>query len=96
MVQRISWASRLFGKAQGDRGPLRYNVYDLLKAAPTPDGIVHRLLVLFDATMTPAHRSLLVEAAAKASNGALTQENANFTAAAVCRLMFGSPEFQMC
>jgi hypothetical protein len=95
MVSRIAWADKLFGKQASDPGPLRYTAFYLLRGAPTPEGAVHSLLSLFDASLSAPHRDLLVRAAKEASGGTITEGNANVTAHAVSQLLFASPEFQM-
>lgn len=94
MVERISWGERLFGQGKTGRIPLRYPAFDLLQNQPTADGIVHQLASIFDVTLQPQRRALLVAAASKAMDGALTPQNANVVAGTVAHLMFASPEFQ--
>jgi uncharacterized protein (DUF1800 family) len=96
MVERIQWADRLFGTAAPARGRLNVRVpaYSLFAADPTPEGAVKKLVSIFDAPMPASKVPNLVAAAQKASGGTITQQNANATAAAVTRLIFGSPEFQ--
>jgi uncharacterized protein (DUF1800 family) len=103
MVERIRWADLIFGVAgeqqrtQGVRGraQVRYQAFPLLRTDPTPEGVVRKLVSVFDAKLPESRTRSLVEAARKASEGRLTPQNANVTAAAVTRLIFGSPEFQM-
>ncbi len=108
MVERMKWADRLFGDAQGPgagaakgapkggAASIRYPVFPLVAADPTPHGVVARLVSVFDAHLPGSKVDQLVKAASDASGGAVTQANAGGVAAAVCRLMFGSPEFQFC
>ncbi len=94
MLERVSWGDRLFGQAKS--GPqFPYPAAGLFTADPTPDGVVHRLVSLFDAPMKPEHRAILVEAAKRAAGASVTPETAAPTAAAVARLIFASPEFQL-
>lgn len=107
MVERIQWADRLFGVSgagQGDRRPggggrqrsqVRFPAWSILQQDPSPQGAVDKLVSVFDAPKSEDMRSKLVEAAEKASQGRINQRNANEVAASVCRLIFGSPEFQM-
>ncbi len=97
MTERIAWGERLFGQGQAKgRAPLRYPAFGLLVDATTPDAIVHKLASVFDVRLAPARRALLVSAAAKVSEGAVTAANAGKVAATVSHLMFASPEFQFC
>ncbi|MFQ3588034.1 MAG: DUF1800 domain-containing protein [Fimbriimonadaceae bacterium] len=98
MVERIGFADRLFGAiAPGSRRvQMRFPVFPLFAANPTPEGAARRLVSVFDAPMPESKMAGLFEAAAKAaSGGRVTPQNANAVAAAVSRLIFGSPEFQM-
>lgn len=96
MVERIRWSDRLFGRNAG-RGNLglNYPIFNLLTDR-TPDGLVDKLLSVFDAKLPEAKVKTLKVEAAKISGGAITRVNANETAQAVCRMIFGSPEFQLC
>lgn len=93
MVARIGWADKLFGLSVGP-GLNEFSPYQLFQKDPSPHGIAAKLVSIFDAPIAPAKIPELVSAAASASNGTLTQENANKTADAVARLIFASPEFQ--
>lgn len=104
MVERIQWADRLFGVSgqtagrpapRSQRAQIRYPAWNVLQADPTPDGAARIMVSLFDGALSDAKRPQLVQAAEKASGGRITPQNANATAAAVTRLIFGSPEFQM-
>ena len=102
MIERIKFADRIYGQApaglKGQKGGanvnLRYTAYAVLHDTPTPDSAVRRLLSLYDAPVKADKLPALVAAANKASGGQITQANANVTAAAVTRLIFGTPEFQ--
>ncbi len=97
MVERIGWADRLFGQAQAGtrRAQLQgINVFALFEKNPTPEAVARQLASIFDAPLPEAKMKSLVEAAKKASGGRVTPANANEVAAKVCRLIFGSPEFQ--
>ena len=97
MTERIEWGNRLFGlgKASG-RANLRYPAYGLLADATTPEAAVQKLCSVFDVRLRPERRALLLQAAQKASGGAVTPANAAATAAAVSHLLFSTPEFQFC
>ena len=108
MVERIEWADRIFGVAgqagaapgkgqgfRGQRAQIRLPAYGLFTADPSPQGVVDKLVSVFDAPIGAGKRSQLLAAAQKASGGQITAQNANQVAAAVTRLIFGSPEFQM-
>ncbi|MFN8221202.1 MAG: DUF1800 domain-containing protein [Fimbriimonadales bacterium] len=96
MVERIQWGDRLFGQTSPEarRQVLRYPFFNLFRANPSPAGVVDTLLSVFDAPLPAARRAPLVAAAEKVCGNAVTERNANATAAAVSRLIFGSPEFQ--
>lgn len=96
MVERIQWADRLFGLSAPARGRinLRVPAFGLFADNPTPEAAAKKLVSIFDAPIPPSKMPNLVAAAQKASGGTITQQNANATAAAVSRLIFGSPEFQ--
>lgn len=91
MVERMKFADKLFG-GRGAGG------IQLLQFATTADGMVDKLIEVFDAPMPPAKVKNLRDAALKASGGSgtLTARNVGPVCIAVCRLMFGSPEFQFC
>lgn len=100
MIERIKWGERIFGASPAN-GPknrtvvLRYDASTLFEKDPTPVGVVRKLISIFDAPIPPTKQSILVNAAKNASGGRVTAENANDTAGAVARLIFGCPEFQM-
>lgn len=93
MVARIGWADRLFGFATGP-GLQEFNAFGLFQKDPTPMGISKKLVSIFDAPIGQNKIGELVSAAAKATNGNLTEDNANKAANSVARLIFASPEFQ--
>lgn len=94
MMERINWGNRLFGQAKGG-GQLRFQAFPIFAADPTPQGVAKKLVSVFDAPMPSYKVPKLVEAAQKASGGRVTPQNANATGAAVARLIFASPEFQL-
>ncbi len=92
MVERIEWGQILFGN--GGRYNLRYPVAGLLRDDMTPQGVVNKLVSVFDAPLPASKIQKLVENARKVSGGTVTQQNAAETAALVAKLIFASPEFQ--
>ena len=98
MVERIKWGEALFGQTANAPGQrqfrILFNAFPLFAKDPTPAFAVDTLLSVFDAPLAASKRPQLVAAAQKASGGAVTSTNANVTAAAISRLIFGSPEFQ--
>lgn len=97
MVQRIAWADSMFGTGNVTGvGRLDYNAYGLFAADPTPNGLAHKLASIFDAPLPEDKIAKLEAAAYKAVGSTVTEQNANKAAAAACRLMFASPEFQFC
>lgn len=91
MVERISWADKVFGRA---RFGTRFTSYRIFEQDPTAKGVAEKLVSIFDAPLSTAKTPELVKAADKAMAGRLTVQNANTTAAAAARLIFASPEFQ--
>ncbi len=97
MTERIEWGNRLFGQGRAaGRASLRYSAYGLLADAATPEAVVQKLCSVFDVRLRPERRALLLQAAQKASGGAVTPANAASAAAAVSHLLFSTPEFQFC
>ncbi len=105
MVERIKWASVLFGSGaqvarpnadQGRPGLTRsiFPAFQLLAQNPTPQKSVETLLSVFDANLSKAKVDDLVEEAARVSKGSVTAQNANAVAEAVTKLVFATPEFQ--
>ncbi|MBX3117486.1 MAG: DUF1800 domain-containing protein [Fimbriimonadaceae bacterium] len=109
MVERIKWADMLFGTAvagarpggnaaaaplaQGGN-PGGYMAMTLFRGDPSPKGVVDKLTSIFDVQLPDATVQTLVASAQAESSGRLTLANSAQTAAGVCKLMFGSPEFQ--
>ncbi|HVT13967.1 MAG TPA: DUF1800 domain-containing protein [Fimbriimonadaceae bacterium] len=91
MVERISWANKVFGRA---RFGSRFTSYRIFEQDPSPKGIAAKLVSIFDAPIPSAKMKSLEEAAEKAMGGKLTPQNANGVAAAVSRLIFAAPEYQ--
>lgn len=91
MVERIAWADKVFGRA---RFGARFTSYRIFEQDPSPKGIAEKLVSIFDAPIGSAKIPNLTQCAEKAMSGKLTPQNANVVAAAVCRLIFASPEYQ--
>ena len=96
MVERMGWSEQLFGKGKTGRFRFQVPAYAVLGNDPTPEGVVKTLLNAFDVQLKPEKMNYLIQAARKASGGQVDATNAAVTASAVCRLMFASPEFQLC
>lgn len=98
MVERIKWADRLFGAAEGTGAARRLNVVfnaeELFAEDPTPMGVAKKLVSVFDAPIPSSKLPLIADAAQRVCGASVTRENANAAAAAAARLIFGSPEFQ--
>ncbi|MCO5298149.1 MAG: DUF1800 domain-containing protein [Fimbriimonadaceae bacterium] len=98
MVERIKWSDTLFGTVTPSPGSrrlaIRFPAFGLFAKDPTPAGVVDTLLSLYDAPLAASKKPELVKAAEMASDGRVTQANANATGGAVSRLIFGAPEFQ--
>ncbi len=108
MLERVKWAERVFfgsvapggapaaiAGGAGNRAPqVGYQPIGLFEADPTPAGIVRVLLSVFDAKVADSKLKVMEEAAEKALKGRLTPVSAGDAARAVCKLLFGSPEFQ--
>jgi len=91
MVERISWADKVFGRA---RFGTRFTSYRIFEQDPSPKGIADKLVSIFDAPLAAAKLPELAKAAETAIEGGLTEQNANAVADSVSRLIFASPEFQ--
>jgi uncharacterized protein (DUF1800 family) len=89
MVERIKWADTLFGRG-------RYPVVDLLGDGATGKQAASALCSIFDVRYKPDKIDQLARAADTVCKGSINARNANASAVAVCRLIFGSPEFQFC
>jgi uncharacterized protein (DUF1800 family) len=94
MMERINWGNKLFGQAKTG-AQLRFQAYPIFANDPTPQGVAKKLTSVFDAPIATYKMPRLTEAAQLASKGRITPQNANATAAAVTRLIFAAPEFQL-
>lgn len=94
MMERINWGNKLFGQAKAG-AQLRFQSFPIFSNEPTPQAVAKKLVSVFDAPIPSYKMPKLVEAAQKASGGKITAQNSNATAAAVSRLIFAAPEFQL-
>lgn len=100
MTQRMKIGDLLNGIGSNDHGGAGVIAARVIaQGAPaTPEAMVDAILKVFDAQVPPEKKSVLVEACAKAGGPATLAkpDTAAPTLAAVCRLLFASPEFQFC
>lgn len=108
MVERMKWADKLFasafvaGATGGGGGPqarnpvVGFQAFDVLGGATSAEGAVDILLSLFDVRISDAKKKGLLEAATPHFGNRLNQRSANDLAKSVCKLIFSSPEFQVC
>ena len=106
MIERVKWSDKLFIGGVNGRANYGANAvgtgggpYVGVDATPLIAGVspavaVDRLVSIFDAEIKPENRKVLVEAAQKSSGGTINRQNANVVARSICRLMFGTAEFQ--
>ncbi len=93
MVERMKWSDRLFG-AGGTKTPsIRYQLTTIMSPDETAVSLARKLASIFDSNMPEAKLIQLESAAIKAADGNFSKNTAK-TAGAVCRLLFGAPEFQ--
>ena len=91
MVERIKWAQRLTNLQAS-----RENLWPLLEADPTPEGIATKLFEVWDAEHDQEALPLCSQAVRKLTGGKpATQRNCQQASYQVARLLFGSPAFQM-
>lgn len=95
MVERMRWADCIYGVSRSGRAQVFYSAWPLLKDDPTPQGVVSKLVAIYDAIVPEASRSMLINEATRVSRGTVTERNANAVAAAVSKLIFVMPEFQL-
>jgi uncharacterized protein (DUF1800 family) len=98
MVERVKWADRLFGsRPVGGRQPsYAFNLLPFMSDRTVP-GLVEKMIELFDAAPTANQRARMIEAAQDAIGTApLSERNVGLASNAAARLLFGSPEFQLC
>lgn len=109
MLERVKWAEKLFvgstqpgGQAANVGGGLGggrvaaagYQPMALFEADPSPAGIARVMLSIFDVSLPASKVKVLEDAVAHAMPGRMTPVAAGDAARAVCKLIFGSPEFQ--
>jgi hypothetical protein len=100
MAERMKFPSLIFGVAQPDKvlsvylGTRIKNEYKPSK----PEDVVDALLEIFDAEFSAEKKAVLIKACSEAGGpDALgSPESASKVLHSVCRLIFSSPEFQMC
>lgn len=98
MIERILWADRLFGQATRGtrRAQLAFPIFSQIADDLTPLGISKRLCSIFDVSLPPSKMDQLEKMVVESSgNQPVGPRNANLVASKVCRLIFGTPEFQM-
>ena len=102
MVERIRWADRIFAAPQPPAAPKARRVATVnfpaakLFDSGDPVDVARKLCSVFDAYLPEAKIQAVAEAVRAASGGMVTAQNANASAYAGSRLIFGSPEFQFC
>ncbi|HLO97619.1 MAG TPA: DUF1800 domain-containing protein [Fimbriimonas sp.] len=108
MVERMKWADKLFATAfapggggggggiQNRNPQVGFQAFDVIGDAPSAAAAVDTLLSLFDVKISDAKKKGLLEAATPHFGTRLNQRSANDLAKAVCKLVFSSPEFQVC
>lgn len=100
MTQRIRLGDVLLGIGTNDHGGAAALVGRVasLGVPTSPEDLVDKVIRVLDANPTPDQRKLMAEACAKAGGPALLgkPDTAAPVLAAICRLLFASPEFQMC
>lgn len=107
MVERMKWADKLFapsvpqpggggGVNQGRNAIVGYQAMAVIGDATSGENAVDMLLSLFDVTLPDSKKKGLIEAARPHFGNRLNPRSANELARAVCKLVFSSPEFQVC
>ena len=96
LIERIAWAGRLFGNTGKGKVTRQMTMYPLLARDTSPEGVARQLCSIFDVHYTDQKMGTLANTAAKAMGSGLTPKNANQVSFEVARLIFGSPEFQVC
>lgn len=111
IVARLAWNEAIFAPGQplvrpnsANRPPARTNrqprlnvqAWPLLQDDPSLDGVVNRILSLFDCQVDGPTMDTLREGVRSATNGGpVTTRNANAVASKVCTLLAATPAFQM-
>lgn len=106
MVERMGWADRLFPvtaptpagqtPVRSRKAVIRYPIADLISEDPTPKHLVDTLLSVLDVELPEAKKTALLKAAEKIGSRYSRADQANTAANSVCKMIFGSPEFQFC
>lgn len=99
MLARIDFANLIFGVGQADQPLAAYMALQISQRQPADEAAaIGILLDTFDASLPAEKRTILVEAFKKVGGLASlkTPAEASKSLSAVCRLLFGSPEFQFC
>lgn len=109
MVERIKWASALFGdggapknfnpnkgKGPGPLPSLRLPIGQMVQHDGTARGLARSMISVFDAVLPETKIKQIEQAAVNAAGGNTVSSGGQEVGAAVARLIFGSPEFQFC
>jgi len=100
MAERMKFAATLCNVGNADKGLVNYfgNKIKTDYKPKKPEDVVDGICDLFDVEFDAAKQAMLARACAEAGGpGALgTPEGSSKVCHAVCRLIFASPEFQMC
>lgn len=100
MTQRIRLGDVLMGVGQDDKGgAAALSARVVAQGLPkTPEELVSKVLLVLDAAVSAAQEKLMVEACEKAGGPSHLgkPETASPVLASICRLLFASPEFQLC
>lgn len=100
MAERMKFASTICGVGQPDKNLANYmgNKIRTDKKPTTPEDVVDAVLDMFDCEFTLSKRTVLIRACKEAggADALATPEGASKVLYAVYKLVFGSPEFQMC
>lgn len=100
MAERMKFAGMIFGVNQPDKVLANFlgtKIRNERKPA-SPEDLVDALLETFDAEFDATKKAVLVKACADAGgpDALASPDGASKVLHSVCRLMFSSPEFQMC
>lgn len=100
MAERMKFAATIFGVGQADKGLANY-IGNKIKTDHKPasaDDVVDGFCQMFDTDFTATKRNVLIKACAAAGGPEAlgTPEGSSKVGHAICRLMFSSPEYQMC
>jgi uncharacterized protein (DUF1800 family) len=100
MAERMKFSARIFGAGQEDKVLSVYlgNKIKNERKPTSAEDVVDAILDIFDADFGASKRAILIKACADAGNP--TELNKPQVASnvlhSVCKLVFSSPEFQMC